>query len=116
MKSIMITRVELGTKSHDRCLVDFALDYAGTIPARGFSLEKDEPLMIRLNDIEVDMNEFIKVYKENKLLRAKLGLAIEALKFYSDSDCYKKFGGDNLSEIEEDCGDVASEILEEINK
>lgn len=107
MKSVMITRVELETQSHDHCLVDFVFDNAGTIPTRGFSLEKDEPLMIQLNDIEVDMNEFIKVYKENKNLRAEVGLAIEALKFYAADENYHTHG----TQILKDNGKIAKECL-----
>lgn len=105
MKGVMISRVKL--EREDRCLVDFALDNAGTIPARSFSLKKDEPLMIRLNDAEFDMNDFVEVYKENKILRSKLNRVIDALKFYADSDCHERFGRYNLSEM-------ARNLLEEI--
>jgi hypothetical protein len=114
MKGVMISRVKL--EREDRCLVDFVLDNAGITYERAFSLKKDEPLMIRLNDVEVDMNEFVGAYKENKILRAKLGLAIEALKFYADSDCYERFGRYDMSEIDEDGGETARNVLEEIEK
>lgn len=47
--------------------------------------------------------------KEVKTLR-------EALRFYSDPDCYEKFGGDGLSEIDEDGGEWAQKVLKEIGE
>ena len=41
---------------------------------------------------------------------------VEALKFYADPDCYEKFGSYNLSEIDEDGGEWAQKVLEEIGK
>lgn len=41
---------------------------------------------------------------------------VEALKFYADSDCYSDFGRDGLSEVDEDCGEFARKVLEEIEK
>ena len=51
---------------------------------------------------------------ENSKLQYNLEVAIEALKFYADSDCYEKFGREDLSEIDEDGGEMAQKVLEEI--
>lgn len=56
------------------------------------------------------------VCRDNSRLQYKLDLAVEALRFYADSDCYEKFGGDGLSEIEEDGGELAQKVLEEIEE
>lgn len=56
------------------------------------------------------------VMDEKINLSRKLNLAIDALKFYADSDCYERFGRDDLSEIEEDGGEMARNVLEEIEK
>ena len=52
--------------------------------------------------------------EQNKRLRQKLNKAKEALKFYADSDCYEDFGSYGLSEIDEDGGEWAQKILDEI--
>lgn len=55
-----------------------------------------------------------KLEHENGALQYKLDKAVEALKFYANADCYKDFGRDGLSEIDEDGGEMAHKILEEI--
>lgn len=49
-------------------------------------------------------------------LMDRLDKAKEALRFYADSDCYEKFGSDGLSEIDEDGGELAQKVLEEIER
>ena len=56
------------------------------------------------------------VMDEKINLRRKLDQAIDALKFYADSDCYERFGRFDLSEIEEDGGEMARNVLEEIER
>ena len=51
---------------------------------------------------------------ENGALQYKLDKAVEALRFYSDHNCYEKFGHFGLSEIDKDGGEMANKILEEI--
>lgn len=60
--------------------------------------------------------ENIKLERQNKELRQKLNRATEALKFYADPDCYSDFGKDGLSEVDEDCGEFAQKVLEEIEE
>ena len=52
--------------------------------------------------------------EQNKKLRQKLNKAKDALKFYADSDCYMDFGRDGLSEVDEDGGEWAQKVLDEI--
>ena len=56
------------------------------------------------------------VCRDNSRLQYELGLAIEALKFYANSDSYEDFGSSKLSEIDEDGGEWAQKVLEEIDK
>ena len=64
-----------------------------------------------IHDLEMDI---LKLKEQNKKLRQKLNKAKEALKFYADSDCYEKFGSYGLSEIDEDGGEWAQKVLDEI--
>lgn len=65
------------------------------------------------DDLSLSEDAFV---EEKINLRAKLNQAIDALKFYADSDCYERFGRFNLSEIDEDGGEMARNVLEEIEK
>lgn len=72
-----------------------------------------------LADLKEIANGELRAYSEeleheNGALQYKLDKAIEALKFYSDQNCYEKFGRDGLSEIDEDGGEMAHKVLEEI--
>lgn len=58
--------------------------------------------------------EIYNLEKEILQLKQKLNRAQEALKFYADSDCYSDFGRFGLSEVDEDCGEFARKVLEEI--
>ena len=64
-----------------------------------------------IHDLEMDI---LKLREQNKKLRQKLNKAKEALKFYADSDCYEDFGSYGLSEIDEDGGEWAQKVLDEI--
>ena len=64
-----------------------------------------------MHDLEM---EILKLREQNKKLRQKLNKAKEALKFYADSDCYEDFGRYGLSEIDEDGGEWAQKVLDEI--
>ena len=64
-----------------------------------------------IHDLEM---EILKLREQNKKLRKKLNKAKEALKFYADSDCYEDFGSYGLSEIDEDGGEWAQKVLDEI--
>lgn len=59
------------------------------------------------HDLELAVNENLK-------LKQKLDKAKEALRFYADPNCYSDFGRDGLSEVDEDCGELAQKVLEEI--
>ena len=63
------------------------------------------------NQIQMEM-ELLR--EQNKKLRQKLNKAKEALKFYADSDCYEDFGRYGLSEVDEDGGEWAQKVLDEI--
>ena len=58
--------------------------------------------------------EILKLREQNKKLRQKLNKAKEALKFYADSDCYEDFDRYSLSEVDEDGGEWAQKVLDEI--
>ena len=78
-------------------------------------------VMMSLADLKEIANGELRAYSEeleheNSALQYKLDKAIEALKFYADSDCYKDFGRDSLSEVDEDSGEWAQKVLEEIKK
>lgn len=60
--------------------------------------------------------EIYNLEKEIMQLKQKLNRATEALKFYADPDCYSDFGKDGLSEVDEDCGEFAQKVLEEIKE
>ena len=60
--------------------------------------------------------EILKLKGQNKKLRQKLNKAKEALKFYADSDCHEDFGRYGLSEVDEDCGEWAQKVLDEIKE
>ena len=64
-----------------------------------------------IHDLEM---EILKLREQNKKLRQNLNKAKEALKFYADSDCYEDFGSYGLSEIDEDGGEWAQKVLDEI--
>lgn len=64
-----------------------------------------------IHDLEM---EILKLREQNKKLRQKLNKAKEALKFYADSDCYEDFGRYGLSEVDEDGGEWAQKVLDEI--
>ncbi len=64
-----------------------------------------------IHDLEM---EILKLREQNKKLRQKLNKAKEALKFYADSDCYEDFGRYSLSEVDEDGGEWAQKVLDEI--
>lgn len=64
---------------------------------------------------DLSLSEY--AYIEEQInLRRKLNRAIDALKFYADSDCHERFGRGTVSEIEEDGGEMARNVLEEIEK
>ena len=64
-----------------------------------------------IHDLEM---EILKLKEQNKKLSQKLNKAKEALKFYADSDCYVDFGRNGLSEVDEDGGEWAQKVLDEI--
>ena len=64
-----------------------------------------------MHDLE---RQILKLKEQNKKLRQKLNKAKEALKFYADSDCYGDFGRNGLSEVDEDGGEWAQKVLDEI--
>lgn len=64
-----------------------------------------------IHDLEM---EILKLREQNKKLRQKLNKAKEALRFYADSDCYEDFGRYGLSEVDEDGGEWAQKVLDEI--
>ena len=66
-----------------------------------------------IHDIEM---EILKLKGQNKKLRQKLNKAKEALKFYADSDCHEDFGRYGLSEVDEDGGEWAQKVLDEIKE
>ena len=55
-----------------------------------------------------------KLQTEISHLKSKLNKAKEVLKFYADSDCYEDFGRYGLSEVDEDGGEWAQKVLDEI--
>ena len=61
-----------------------------------------------------EAEEIYDLGKEIIQLRQKLNKAKEALKFYADSDCYEDFGRYGLSEVDEDGGEWAQKVLDEI--
>ena len=63
-----------------------------------------------------DCEEIADLKQEILQLKQKLNRAKEALRFYADSDCYTKFGRFGLSEIDEDGGEWAQKVLEEIEE
>lgn len=66
--------------------------------------------------IVVEKKVFDVLQKNNLDLMKKLEKAKEALRFYSDSDCYEKCGSFGMSEIDEDGGEWAQKVLKEIEK
>ena len=68
-------------------------------------------LLDQANQIQMEM-EMLR--EQNKKLKQKLNKAKEALKFYADSDCYEDFGRYSLSEVDEDGGEWAQKVLDEI--
>lgn len=62
-----------------------------------------------MNELERYKRYSISLENEIKRLR-------EALRFYSDPDCYEKHGSDGLSEIDEDGGEWAQKVLEELGE
>ena len=64
--------------------------------------------------VTIEKKVFDVLQKNNLDLMEKLEKAKEALRFYADSDCYEKFGRYGLSEIDEDCGELAQNVLKEI--
>ena len=66
--------------------------------------------------VTVEKKVFDVLQKNNLDLIEKLEKAKEALRFYSDSDCYEKCGSSGMSEIDEDGGEWAQKVLEEIEK
>ena len=78
-------------------------------------------VMMSLADLKEIANGELRAYSEeleheNSALQAKLDKAVEALKFYADADCYTDFGSAGLSEIDEDGGEWAQKVLEEIEE
>ena len=76
-------------------------------------------VMMSLADLKEIANVELRAYSEkleheNGALQYKLDRAVEALKFYANSDCYTDFGSAGLSEIDEDGGEWAQKVLEEI--
>ena len=74
-----------------------------------------------LADLKEIANGELRAYSEeleheNSASQAKLDKAVEALKFYADSDCYEDFGSAGLSEIDEDGGEWARKVLKGIEK
>ena len=66
--------------------------------------------------VTVEKKVFDVLQKNNLDLIEKLEKAKEALRFYADSDCYEKCGSSGMSEIDEDGGEWAQKVLEEIEK
>ena len=73
--------------------------------------EYSDKLVCEIKQIQMEMEMF---REQNKRLRQKLNKAKEALKFYADSDCYEDFGRYGLSEVDEDGGEWAQKVLDEI--
>ena len=73
--------------------------------------EYSDKLVCEIKQIQMEMEM---LQEQNKKLRQKLNKAKEALKFYADSDCYEDFGSYGLSEIDEDGGEWAQKVLDEI--
>lgn len=76
------------------------------------------------NDVEIGTVGEHRIYMSfkdikkiaNKEISKRLQKATEALRFYADSDCYEKCGSSGMSEIDEDGGEWAQKVLEEIEK
>ena len=66
--------------------------------------------------VTIEKKVFDVLQKNNLDLIEKLQKAKEALRFYADSDCYEKCGSSGMSEIDEDGGEWAQKVLEEIEK
>ena len=94
---------------HKACNIDlFAKKAIEDVVALG---EYSCLLLDQANQIQMEM-EMLR--EQNKKLRQKLNKAKEALKFYADSDCYEDFGRYSLSEVDEDGGEWAQKVLDEI--
>lgn len=66
--------------------------------------------------VTIKKKVFDLMQKNNLDLMEKLEKAKEALRFYADSDCYEKFGSSGMSEVDEDGGEWAQKVLEEIEE
>ena len=64
--------------------------------------------------VTVEKKVYDALQKSNLDLMEKLEKATEALRFYADSDCYEDFGRFGLSEVDEDGGEWAQKVLDEI--
>ena len=94
---------------HKACNIDlFAKKAIEDVVALG---EYSSLLLDLANQIQMEI-ELLR--EQNKKLRQKLNKAKEALKFYADSDCYEDFGRYGLSEVDEDGGEWAQKVLDEI--
>ena len=76
-------------------------------------------VMMSLADLKEIANGELRAYSEEleheiSALQSKLDKAVEALNFYADSDCYEDFGRYGLSEVDEDGGEWAQKVLDEI--
>lgn len=83
----------------------------GTIGEAKIYMRFDELVRIANRELQ-EHTEFIE--RHNSRLLYLLDVATEALKFYANSDSYEKSGRCNLSEIDEDGGEWAQKVLEEI--
>ena len=94
---------------HKACNIDLLVKKAiEDVAALG---EYSKLLLDQANQIQMEM-EMLR--EQNKKLKQKLNKAKEALKFYADSDCYEDFGRYGLSEVDEDGGEWAQKVLDEI--
>lgn len=94
---------------HKACNIDlFSKKAVEDIEALG---EYSSLLLDLSNQIQIEMELLC---EQNKKLRQKLNKAKAALKFYADSDCYEDFGRYGLSEVDEDGGEWAQKVLDEI--
>ena len=94
---------------HKACNID--LFAKKTVEDVAALVEYSSSLLDLANQIQMEM-ELLR--EQNKKLRQKLNKAKEALKFYADSDCYEDFGRYGLSEVDEDGGEWAQKVLDEI--
>ena len=94
---------------HKACNIDLFAKKA--VEDAAALVEYSSSLLDLANQIQMEME---RLRDQNKKLRQKLNKAKEALKFYADPDCYEDFGRYGLSEVDEDGGEWAQKVLDEI--